>query len=82
VVSSTLDWSASARYGDVVEVDVHAERVGRTSFVVGFDVRVADRHCCQVRTTYVLVNAEGRPTPIPDDLRAAWNADSQVAAGP
>jgi acyl-CoA thioester hydrolase len=82
VVSSTLDWTASARYGDVVEVDVRAERVGRTSFVVGFDVRAGDRHCCRVRTTYVLVDADGRPTPVPDDLRSAWDADAQVPARP
>ncbi len=72
VVSSTLDWSASARYGDVVEVDVAAERVGGSSFVVGFDVRVGDRHCCRVRTTYVMVDEAGRPTRVPEDLRAAW----------
>jgi acyl-CoA thioester hydrolase len=72
LVSSTLDWSSSARYGDVVEVDVRGERVGRTSLTVAFDVRVAERTCCHVRTTYVLVDRDDRPTPVPDDLRAAW----------
>ena len=76
VVSSTLDWKASARYGDVVEVDARTDRVGRTSFTVGFDVRVGEQVCCTVRTTYVLVDEEGRPTPVPDDLRAAWEAVS------
>ena len=73
VVSSTLDWTASATYGDVVEVDVSAERVGGSSFVVRFDVRVGERPCCTVRTTYVLVDDAGRPTRVPDDLRAAWS---------
>jgi acyl-CoA thioester hydrolase len=72
VVSSTLDWAASARYGDVVDVDAWTERIGRTSCTVGFEVRVGDQRCCTVRTTYVLVDTAGAPTPVPDDLRARW----------
>jgi acyl-CoA thioester hydrolase len=72
VVSSTLDWSSSARYGDVVDVRARTERVGRTSFAVAFDVTVGERLCCRVTTTYVLVDDDGRPTPVPGDLRAAW----------
>ena len=72
VVASSLEWSSPARWGDEVEVDVVAERVGRTSFALVSTVRVADRACCTVRTTYVLTDPEGRPTPVPDDLRAAW----------
>jgi acyl-CoA thioester hydrolase len=73
VVSSTLDWLSSARYGDVVDVEARTDRVGRTSFAVGFDVRVGERVCCRVVTTYVLVDDAGAPTPVPDDLRAAWD---------
>lgn len=72
VVSSTLDWSSSAGWGDVVDVDVALERVGRTSFALVFDVLAGDRSCCRVRTTYVLVDEQGRPTPVPADLQAAW----------
>jgi acyl-CoA thioester hydrolase len=80
VVASALEWASSARYGDVVDVDVWTDRVGRTSFTVGFDVRVGDRRCCTVRTTYVLVDADGRPTPVPGDLRSAWQG-SDTAPG-
>jgi acyl-CoA thioester hydrolase len=76
VVSSTLDWSSSARYGDVVEVDVRTERIGRTSFTVAFEVRVGERLCCRVSTTYVLVDDDDVPTPVPDDLRVAWAAEA------
>jgi acyl-CoA thioester hydrolase len=72
VVSSTLDWAASARYGDVVDVDAWTDRIGRTSFTIAFEVRVAERRCCAVRTTYVLVDDDGAPIPVPDDLRVAW----------
>jgi acyl-CoA thioester hydrolase len=74
VVASALEWSSSCRWGDLVEVDVSAERVGRTSFGIVSTVRVGDRHCCTVRTTYVLTDLDGRPTPVPADLRAAWTA--------
>jgi len=74
VKASALEWSSSARWGEVVDVDARCERVGRTSFVLALVVRVGGRTCCTVRTTYVLVDDRGRPTPVPDDLRAAWTA--------
>lgn len=43
VVSSTLDWASSARYGEVVDVEARTALVGRTSFAVGFEVRAGDR---------------------------------------
>ena len=74
VVATELQWSSPARWGDVVEVDGAVERVGRTSFVVAMTISVGDRLCCRVRTTYVLTDLERRPTPVPDDVRAAWSA--------
>jgi acyl-CoA thioester hydrolase len=68
VKASTLDWSSSARFGDTVTVDAETEKVGRTSVTARFTVRVGDRVCCVVRTTYVCL-AEGRPEPWPDDVR-------------
>jgi acyl-CoA thioester hydrolase len=72
VVATELQWSSPARWGDVVAVDGAVERVGRTSFVVAMTVSVAERLCCRVRTTYVLVDADRTPVPVPDDVRARW----------
>jgi acyl-CoA thioester hydrolase len=72
VVASELQWFSPARYGDVVDVDGQVERVGRTSFTVGFSIAVADRVCCRVRTTYVVVDGDRTPTPVPEDVRQAW----------
>ena len=69
VVASTLEWSSSARWGDTVEVDADLEKLGRTGVTVRFTIRVGDRQCCVVRTTYVYT-AGGSPTPWPDDVRA------------
>ena len=83
VVSSTLDWSSSARYGDVVDVDAEVERIGRTSFTVAFTIGVAGQPCCRVRTSYVLTDLDRSPTAVPDDLRQAWlsGAAAQVRGG-
>lgn len=72
VVASELAWQSSARWGDTVEVDGVVERVGRSTLVLVFTIRVGRRLCCTVRTTYVHLDVDGRPTQVPDDLRAAW----------
>jgi acyl-CoA thioester hydrolase len=73
VKASSLDWVSSARYGDTVTVDVDLAALGRTSLTLVFTVRVGDRVCCTVRTTYV-ATADGSPTPWPDELRARLTA--------
>lgn len=72
VVASELAWSSPARWGEVVEIDGAVDRLGRTSFAYRLTIRVGERVCCTVHTTYVLVDVDRRPTPLPDDLRAAW----------
>jgi acyl-CoA thioester hydrolase len=69
LVSSTLHWRAPARWGDVLEVHAECARIGTSSFGMAFDIRVGDRTVCAVETTYVLAD-EGRPTPLPDEVRA------------
>jgi acyl-CoA thioester hydrolase len=71
LVSSTLTWSAPARWGDVVDVDVTCTKIGRTSATLAFAVRAGDRPCCAVETTYVYADEAGTPQPIPNDVRAA-----------
>jgi acyl-CoA thioester hydrolase len=68
LVASTLSWQAPARWGDVVDVDAHCAKVGSSSFVIHFDLRVGARPVCTVETTYVLAD-DGRPQPLPDEIR-------------
>lgn len=72
VRATTLEWTAPARGGDLVEVAAGCEHVGTSSFVVLLAVRAAGQPCCTVRTTYVLVDGGGRPVRVPDDLRERW----------
>ena len=73
VKASTLEWTSSARWGDVVTVDAVTERVGTTSATARFTVRVGEQVCCVVRNTYVATEG-GRATPWPDDIRSALEA--------
>jgi acyl-CoA thioester hydrolase len=68
VVASSLEWRSSARWGDTVEVDAELDKLGNTSLTVRFAVRVGERVCCEVRTTYVCTSA-GSPSPWPEDVR-------------
>jgi acyl-CoA thioester hydrolase len=74
VVASSLQWRSSARYGDTVEVDAVLDDLGRTSLTLLFVIRVGERQCCEVRTTYVCTD-NGTPCPWPDEIR------SQVSEG-
>jgi acyl-CoA thioester hydrolase len=71
LVTATVTWSGPARWGDVVDVDVHCTKVGRTSATIAFEIRAGDRPCCAVETVYVLADAQGTPIPIPDETRTA-----------
>lgn len=70
LVASEQSWRSSLRWGDVVEVGVVVETVGRTSFMVAFHVHVAERTSCRVRTTYVMTDLSGSPVEVPDAVRA------------
>jgi acyl-CoA thioester hydrolase len=73
VVASALEWRSSARWGETVEVDIDLENLGRSSLTLRFGIRVGDRLCCIVRTTYVCT-ADGASTPWPDDVRQRLTA--------
>jgi acyl-CoA thioester hydrolase len=69
LVASTIHWRVPARWGDVVVVHAECIRIGTSSFGMAFDIQVGDQTCCAVETTYVLAH-EGRPTALPDEVRA------------
>jgi acyl-CoA thioester hydrolase len=73
VVASTLEWRSSARWGDTVDVEVDLEKLGRSSLQLRFTIRVGERECCVVLTTYVCT-ADGTSTPWPDDVRERLTA--------
>jgi acyl-CoA thioester hydrolase len=70
VVSAALTWTAPVRWGDLIEVDADCGRVGTTSFGLSFRIRVGERVCATVESTYVHL-AGGRPVALSAEVRAA-----------
>jgi acyl-CoA thioester hydrolase len=79
VVASSLSWRSSARWGETVAVDAELDTLGRTSLAVRFVVRVGERVCCEIRTTYVCT-ADGAATPWPDDVRSLVSGGESARA--
>lgn len=73
VKATSLEWSASARWGDTVDVTCELDALGRTSLTLRFTVSVGERLCCVVRSTYV-ATVDGISVPWPEQVRAAVTA--------
>lgn len=59
------------RFEDEIEVELRAERVGRTSITYAWEIRRDGQLCVRGRHTAVHVGPEGRPAPVPDEVRRA-----------
>ena len=72
VVSLHIDWHSSAKFDDVLAIEVSLKKVGNTSYT--FDIVISDfsskRLIAKSTTTYVMVDTQTyQKTPIPDWLR-------------
>jgi acyl-CoA thioester hydrolase len=77
LVKQTVEWKASARFDQVLELSIAASRLGTTSFTIGTVFRIAgdERVIATVETVYVLVDARTlTKLALPDSLRAALHA--------
>ncbi|MDA3624610.1 thioesterase family protein [Saccharopolyspora sp. WRP15-2] len=63
--------------GDEIEIRLAAERVGRTSVTYGWLVLRDGETCVEGRHTVVHVDDDGRPTPWPADVSAAFGQSDQ-----
>ena len=74
-----IDYRIPARYGDLLEIRIGLERIGRTSFTYVYEIvdqagrRVADARSVQVMYDY----ASGVAVPISDALKAKLGTPSQ-----
>ena len=70
-VKATLEYHASARYDELIDVLVRVSRLGRTSMRVAIEIHRGDDHLVSGELVYVLTDPETRkPAPIPEALRA------------
>jgi acyl-CoA thioester hydrolase len=82
VVHTEIDYVAPVRWRDIVRVAVVCERVGTTSFTIGFSVLRRREDSDEVvavrgRNVYVVVSTEDwTKRPVPDALRAGLTSTS------
>ncbi|GAY12802.1 thioesterase family protein [Pseudonocardia sp. N23] len=75
LVRSEIDWRSGVGWGDEITVAVSTARLGRTSFVLDFDVLRDEEITCGGRTTYVVIATDGSGTrEIPPMLADALGA--------
>jgi 4-hydroxybenzoyl-CoA thioesterase len=79
-VHMELDFRASLRPYDRLHTEVTLRRIGRTSLDFGVTGRKDDVAVCFTgRFVCVFVDTEGRPRPVPEELRPILNAELALA---
>lgn len=69
VVKSVIDYHASARFDDVVDIGVRIARLGRASMTCHFEIHRGGEHLITGETVYVHA-VDGSSVPFPDAFRA------------
>ena len=71
-----LDYRRPARYGDMLEVRISLQRIGRTSFSYTYDiVDQEERVVAEAKSVQVMYDyAAGRPVPLSDEMRSKLGA--------
>ena len=66
-----IDYRRPARYGDMLEVRISLERIGRTSFSYRYDiVDQEERVVAEAKSVQVMYDyAAGAPVPLSDEMR-------------
>lgn len=68
VVKSVIDYHASARFDDVVDIGVRTARLGRASMTCHFEIHRGGEHLITGETVYVHA-VDGSSVPFPDAFR-------------
>jgi len=71
LVEAFAQYKAPARYDDEVEVSIRLGKLGRSSIRLEYEVTKVPggEVLCTGHTVHVLIGQDGRPAPMPDDLR-------------
>jgi acyl-CoA thioester hydrolase len=81
VVSLHIDWYASAKFDDVLAINVSLQKIGNTSY--GFEILITDfyskKPIAKSTTIYVLVDTQTyQKTPVPDWLRESLTSPASL----
>jgi acyl-CoA thioester hydrolase len=64
------DYRAALLFEDELDVRIRSERLGTTSIAWAWEIERAGEVCVAGRHTVVHVDGDGRPSPLPDAVRA------------
>ena len=79
LVHAELDWRGSATYRDELTIEVVPSRLGTTSFDVTYTARLQGEVRVSGVLTYVSVDPQHRPQPLPRDVREAFTTAAPAA---
>ncbi|MCC5809583.1 MAG: acyl-CoA thioesterase [Ectothiorhodospiraceae bacterium] len=80
VAHAELDYHASARYDDVLDIGVRIARFGRSSMEFRGEIHRGPEHLITGKMIYVFTDAEERrPAPVPEAFRKGADAFEKVA---
>jgi len=69
------DYISPLGYDDLLDIQVTVERIGRSSFTLGFVISVEGRLAARAKLTIVAIDPQiYKSMPLPDALRAALNS--------
>jgi acyl-CoA thioester hydrolase len=68
------DFRQVLRFEDAVAVAIRPERIGTTSITWAWEIVRGAEVCVEGRHTVVHVDSDGRPAPLPDDVRERLSA--------
>lgn len=68
VVKATIEFHKPARFDEALTLAVRCARLGRSSMTTDFEIHRDADHLVSGQSIYVYAR-DGRPLPIPDDLR-------------
>ena len=76
VKRAIIEWHAAARLADAIELGMHLERVGQTSFEFKFEGSIQGTRAFVAQLTYVVIDPRTfQPQAIPGRLRSVLAGD-------
>ncbi|HJB63294.1 MAG TPA: acyl-CoA thioesterase [Candidatus Microbacterium pullistercoris] len=70
VKAYTVVFERELRYGSTATIECRVERIGRTSVTLAERILQDGEVCVTGNATYVHVGPDGRPAPVPPEIRA------------
>ncbi len=78
VVNDTINYRQPAHYGELLEITCMVEKFGRSSTTLTYKIveKKSGKEVLNGSTTMVCINNEGKPTPIPEEIKAKFGFKS------